>query len=118
MNNNPDTNMINLDSTIINQKKRLFLYVSQSKNLVWPNKTYDYQVYLKNVSGQTVHNIKIYITHPREVVLQEKQEQSTYNIPILKSGQSVLINIKDCLIMQEGYYYVNFVKLIQRIIYY
>ena len=30
-----------LQSTIINQKKRLFLYVTQSKDLVWPNKTYN-----------------------------------------------------------------------------
>ena len=53
-----------LQSTIINQKKKLFLYVTQSKDLVWPNKTYDYQVYVKNLSGQTINNLTIYITNP------------------------------------------------------
>ena len=103
---------IQLNSTIINQKKRLFLYVTQSKNLVWPNQTYDYQIYLKNISGQTVENIKIYITNPKEVVIEEDDESSqVYAIPTLKTGQSVLINLNDCLIMQEGYYNVTFVAM-------
>ena len=185
-----DTNPIHLNSTIINQKKKLFLYVTQSKNLVWPNKTYNYQVYVKNISGQTIENIKIYITNPREIIIPEKpsntytsseyinaqqqisnyllalecvktqnqddfdieyeddiiellnkdtlfdnalteeeleiideeinslydnqqynQAHHTYNIPMLKTGQSVLINIHNCSIMQEGYYHVNFVAM-------
>lgn len=101
-----------LQSTIINQKKKLFLYVNQSKDLVWPNKTYDYQVYVKNLSGQTINNLAIYITNPKEVVIKEgKKNQSTYKIPTLKSGQSVLINVNDCAIMQEGYYHVNFIAM-------
>ena len=101
-----------LQSTIINQKKRLFLYVTQSKDLVWPNKTYNYQVYVKNLSGQTINNLAIYITNPKEVVIKEgKKSQSTYKIPTLKSGQSVLINVNDCAIMQEGYYHVNFIAM-------
>ena len=101
-----------LQSTIINQKKKLFLYVTQSKDLVWPNKTYDYQVYVKNLSGQTINNLTIYITNPKEVVIKEKEEnQSTYKIPTLKSGQSVLINVNDCTIMQEGYYHVSFIAM-------
>ena len=48
------TNIVKLDSTIINQKKKLYLYVSQTKDLVWPTTgVYDYQVYVKNISGQT-----------------------------------------------------------------
>lgn len=175
-----------LQSTIINQKKKLFLYVTQSKDLVWPNKTYDYQIYVKNISGQTIKNLNIYITNPKEVVIREndvytaeeydeiqpissylealncvlenrefdikyqsrleqilnktdilnneltsqdieiinneiriatfvmekeEENQHTYKIPTLKSGQSVLINVNDCLIMQEGYYHVNFVAM-------
>ena len=101
-----------LQSTIINQKKKLFLYVTQSKDLVWPNKTYNYQVYVKNLSGQTINNLAIYITNPKEVVIKEgKKSQSTYKIPTLKSGQSVLINVNDCAIMQEGYYHVNFIAM-------
>lgn len=101
-----------LQSTIINQKKKLFLYVTQSKDLVWPNKTYNYQVYVKNLSGQTINNLAIYITNPKEVVIkEEKKSQSTYKIPTLKSGQSVLINVNDCAIMQEGYYHVNFIAM-------
>lgn len=101
-----------LKSTIINQKKKLFLYVTQSKDLVWPNKPYDYQVYVKNLSGQTIKNLTIYITNPKEVVIKTKKEnQSTYKIPKLKSGQSVLINVNDCKIMQEGYYHVNFIAM-------
>ena len=101
-----------LQSTIINQKKKLFLYVTQSKDLVWPNKTYNYQVYVKNLSGQTINNLAIYITNPKEVVIKEgKKSQTTYKIPTLKSGQSVLININDCAIMQEGYYHVNFIAM-------
>ena len=101
-----------LQSTIINQKKKLFLYVTQSKDLVWPNKTYNYQVYVKNLSGQTINNLAIYITNPKEVVIKEgKKSQTTYKIPTLKSGQSVLINVNDCAIMQEGYYHVNFIAM-------
>ena len=107
----PKTNIIDLKSTIINQKKKLFLHVVQSKNLVWPNSTYDYQVYVKNISGQEIKNLKIYITNPKEVVIEEKGDSITYEIPTLKSGQSVLLNINDCLIMQEGYYYVNFIAM-------
>jgi len=107
----PKTNIIDLKSTIINQKKKLFLHVVQSKDLVWPNSTYDYQVYVKNISGQEIKNLKIYITNPKEVVIEEKGDTTTYEIPTLKSGQSVLLNINDCLIMQEGYYYVNFIAM-------
>lgn len=112
-----NTESIRLNSTIINQKKKLFLYVTQSKNLVWPNKTYDYQIYVKNISGQTIDNINIYITNPKEIVIKEAQKgentehQHTYKIPTLKSGQSALINVNDCLIMQEGYYNVNFIAM-------
>ena len=106
------TNAINLNSTIINQKKKLLLYVTQSKDLVWPNGSYDYQIYVKNVSGQTITNLKIYIANPKEVVIKEKEnEQQTYSIKELKTGQSVLLNVRDCTIMKEGYYYVNFVAM-------
>ena len=104
------SNTISLKSTIINQKKKLFLYVIQSKDLVWPHQTYDYQVYVKNISGQTIENLKIYITNPKEVVIKEKDSEA-YSIPTLKSGQSVLINVNDCAIMQEGYYYINFIAM-------
>lgn len=107
----PKTNIIDLKSTIINQKKKLFLHVVQSKDLVWPNSTYDYQVYVKNISGQEIENLKIYITNPKEVVIEEKGDATTYEIPTLKSGQSVLLNINDCLIMKEGYYYINFIAM-------
>lgn len=109
-----DTDSIRLNSTIINQKKKLFFFVTQSKDLVWPNKTYDYQIYVKNISGQTIDNINIYITNPKEIVIKEAQteeNQRTYKIPSLKTGQSVLINVNDCSIMQEGYYNVNFVAM-------
>lgn len=107
-----ENNPVHLNSTIINQKKKLFLYVTQSKDLVWPNKTYNYQVYVKNISGQTIENIKIYVTNPKEVVIEEKKDNTeTYQIPTLKTGQSVLININNCVIMQEGYYNVGFVAM-------
>ena len=104
------TNIVKLDSTIINQKKKLYLYVSQTKDLVWPTTgVYDYQVYVKNISGQTVNNLRIYVTNPREIAIKEKTNEITYKIPTLKSGQSVLININNCSIMKEGYYTTTFV---------
>ena len=99
---NSKTNIVQLPSTIINQKKQIFLYVSQSKNLVWPNGTYDYQIYVKNISGQEINNLKIYIANPKEVVISEKdQNDTTYIIPQLSNGQSVLINVKDVVIMNN-----------------
>ena len=74
----PKTNIIDLKSTIINQKKKLFLHVIQSKDLVWPNSTYDYQVYVKNISGQTINNLKIYITNPKEIVIPERDPRLDY----------------------------------------
>ena len=104
------TNIVKLDSTIINQKKKLYIYVSQTKDLVWPTTgVYDYQIYVKNISGQTINNLRIYVTNPREIAIKEKTNEITYQIPTLKSGQSVLININNCSIMKEGYYTTTFV---------
>lgn len=104
----PKTETIQLPSTIIYQKKKLFLFVEQSQDLVWPNGKYSYQIYVKNISGQIIQNLKIYIANPKEVLIPTKNKD-TYNIPELKPGQSVLINVNNCIIGKEGYYYVNFI---------
>ena len=42
---------------------------------------------------------------------EDNKSAQIYSIPTLKSGQSVLINLNDCLVMQEGYYHVSFVVM-------
>ena len=51
---------LHLDSVIINQKKQLFLDVQQSKDVVIPNGQFQYQIYVKNISGTNVDNVHIY----------------------------------------------------------
>src|SRR5574344_2457063 len=82
---------LQLDSVIINQKKQLFLDVQQSKDVVIPNGQFQYQIYVKNISGTNVDNVHIYITNPYEININGASDTGdAFNIGNLKNGQSVL----------------------------
>lgn len=100
---------LHLDSVIINQKKQLFLDVQQSKDVVIPNGQFQYQIYVKNISGTNVDNVHIYITNPYEININGASDTGdAFNIGNLKNGQSVLLNV-DARASIKGYFYVNFI---------
>ena len=53
-----------LSSEIIYNKKQLVLIVDQTSDYTYPNKLYKYQIYCKNVSGETIDNVHIQIIKP------------------------------------------------------
>lgn len=98
-----------VNSIIINQKKQLFLDVAQSRNTVPPNGQFNYQVYLKNISGNTITNVRILIINPYEIDISGVPSTGKgFKIGSLKNGQSVLLNIKARASI-KGYYFVNFI---------
>lgn len=57
-------------SEIINQKKQFIFDVEQSSNTVFPNEKYIYYVYIKNVSGVEIENLKIKIENSPNIVFE------------------------------------------------
>lgn len=85
-----------LSSEIIYNKKQLVLIVDQTSDYTYPNKLYKYQIYCKNVSGETIDNVHIQIINPSTVLIDEDNEvpPEGVNIGDLKNGQSHLLNVK------------------------
>ena len=57
-------------SEIINQKKQFIFDVEQSSNTVFPNEKYIYYVYIKNISGSEIENLKIKIENSPNIVFK------------------------------------------------
>lgn len=55
-------------SEIINQKKQFIFDVEQSSNTVFPNEKYIYYVYIKNICGSEINNLKIKIENSPNIV--------------------------------------------------
>ena len=49
----------NLYSEIVNNKKQIIFKIDQTSDYVFPNELYKYQIYCKNVSGETIEDVHI-----------------------------------------------------------
>lgn len=80
-------------SEIINNKKQLVLRVDQTSDFVYPNELYKYQIYCKNVSGDTIKNVRIQIFNPSTIAINEDDAVPPEGIEIgdLNNGQSHLL---------------------------
>lgn len=76
LNNNEKTSAPtqHLQSEIINQKKQFIFKVEQTSDFVFPNEAYKYYIYLKNISGVTIRNIKIIVNNPAEIDIDDEGE--------------------------------------------
>lgn len=81
----------NKKSEIVNNKKQLILKVDQTSDFVYPNELYKYQIYCKNVSGDTIENVHIQVINPSTIAIDE--DDNNLGIPIgdLNNGQSHLL---------------------------
>lgn len=102
-----------LNSTIINEKKDLYLEVNQSDDFVLPNSEYQYEIFIKNTSLSKITDIKLYILNQKAVVFKsyqgETQASKKYHIQDLKPGEAVYLTINDVTVAESGIYTVNFV---------
>ena len=84
-----------LQSEIINQKKELIFKVEQTTNHVFPNEDYKYYIYLKNISGVPIENIRVKVNHASEIIFNEEYDEDGYkNIGTLNSGDVRFIYLK------------------------
>ena len=85
-----------LKSEIINKKKQLILKVDQTSDFVYPNELYKYQIYCKNVSGDTIEDVHIQILNPTTISINEDDSipPEGINIGDLNNGQSHLLYVK------------------------
>lgn len=85
-----------LNSEIINKKKQLILKVDQTSDFVYPNELYKYQIYCKNVSGDTIEDVHIQILNPTTISINEDDSipPEGINIGDLNNGQSHLLYVK------------------------
>ena len=73
-------NKIN-ESEIINQKKQFVFKVTQNSNYVFPNETYNYHIYIKNISGSPINNFTVKVENDFGVVFETQDlEHKPINI--------------------------------------
>lgn len=82
---------VNLFSEIINQKKQFIFEVEQSIDSVFPNQLYKYQIYIKNVSGTTIEDVKIQVANPNTIIIDEPDSIPYIEIGDMKDGESKLL---------------------------
>lgn len=80
-------------SEIVNNKKQIILKVDQTSDFVYPNELYKYQIYCKNVSGDTIENVRLQVFNPSTININEDDSVPPQGIDIgtLKNGQSHLL---------------------------
>lgn len=83
-------------SEIINNKKQILLKVDQTSDFVYPNELYKYQIYFKNVSGDTINNVRLQVFNPSVISIDEDNKIPPEGIEIgnLENGQSHLLYLK------------------------
>lgn len=80
-------------SEIINKKKQLVFIVDQTSDFVYPDEIYKYQVYCKNISGDTIENVRIQVYNPSTIAIEEEQ-MNGIEIGDLNNGESRLLYLK------------------------
>lgn len=98
-----------LESEIINQKKSLIFKVEQTVDHAFPNEDFKYYIYLKNISGVNIDNIKIKVNNPSEILFNTHYEDEGYiEIGTLKPEEVKFIYLKaNC--QATGKHYVHFI---------
>lgn len=82
---------INLYSEIINQKKQFIFEVEQSIDSVFPNQLYKYQIYVKNVSGAPIKDVKIQVCNPNTIIIDEPDSIQYVEIGDMRDGESKIL---------------------------
>lgn len=95
-----------LESNIINRKREIYLDVMQSQDYVLPNAKYTYQVYVKNISGLLIKNVRLFITKPGENIYIDGGGESK-SLGDLKPGESIFLKFK-ARATKSGFFNVNF----------
>ena len=102
----PETKL--LQSEIIHQKKQLIFKVEQTTNHTFPNEDYKYYIYLKNISGVKIENIRIKVNNPAEIAINESYKEDYIEIGDLEDGKVKFIYLRaNCQAI--GKHYVHFV---------
>lgn len=63
-----------LQSEIINQKKKLIFKVEQTIDHAFPNEDFKYYIYIKNISGVKVENVRVKVNNPSEILINTKYD--------------------------------------------
>ena len=103
----PETKV--LQSEIINQKKQLIFKVEQTTEHAFPNEDFKYYIYLKNISGVPIDNIRIKVNNPSEISINKSYGEDGYiEIGTLKNEEVKFIYLRaNC--QATGKHYVHFI---------
>ena len=93
-------------SEIINKKKQLIFIVDQTSDFVYPDEIYKYQVYCKNISGDTIENVRIQVYNPSTIAIEEEQ-MNGIEIGDLNNGESRLLYLKSRCGLPGEFVYVS-----------
>lgn len=108
--NNCDSN-ISLRSQIVNEKREIYLDVTQTMDFVLINQYYEYTIYVKNISHSPIEDIKVFALNQKAISINSDypHDGKTYvNIGILNPGESRIFKLK-ARCTQSGYYNTTFV---------
>ena len=108
--NNCDSS-ISLRSQIVNEKKEIYLDVTQTTDFVLINQYYEYTIYIKNVSHSDIEDVKVFVLNQKAISINNDypDDNEIYkNIGLLKPGESRIFRLK-ARCTQSGYYNTTFV---------
>lgn len=107
--NNCDNN-VSLRSQIVNEKKELYLNVTQTMDFVLINQFYEYTVYVKNISHSVIDDLKVFVLNQKAISINSDYPDEDFyeNIGSLQPGESRLFKLK-ARCTQSGYYNTTFV---------
>lgn len=105
-----EENRGNLYSEIVNNKKQIIFKVDQTSDYVFPNELYKYQIYCKNVSGETIEDVHIKVINPATVAINEGSLIPPEGVEIgdLNNGQSHLLYLPSRC-SETGEFVVHFI---------
>ncbi len=108
--NNCDST-VSLRSQIVNEKRELYLDVTQTVDFVLINQYYEYTIYVKNISHKTIEDIKVFVLNQKAISINRDypDDDDIYvNIGDLAPGESRIFKLK-ARCTESGYYNTTFV---------